>query len=162
DQELYDALVRNEYCYILTSRQMGKSSLMIRTAVRLREAGIRVAVLDLTAIGQNLTPEQWYDGLLQRLAQQIDLEEALEAFWISKERFGPLQRFMAALEEVVLSEREAGVGYRVSGVEEEGERRKGNRKSKIENTTPDTRPPTPADVDRICADLFLSMQARER
>src|SRR4051794_2041232 len=53
DRELYEALNRGEFCYVLTSRQMGKSSLMVRTAVRLRDGGMRVAILDLTAIGQN-------------------------------------------------------------------------------------------------------------
>ena len=62
-------LSRGEFCYVLTSRQMGKSSLMVRTAARLREEGVAVAVLDLTALGQNLTAEQWYDGLLGRLGQ---------------------------------------------------------------------------------------------
>ncbi len=60
DRELLAALRELEYCYVLDSRQIGKSSLMVRTAVRLREAGKRVAVLDLTTIGQNLTAEQWY------------------------------------------------------------------------------------------------------
>ena len=36
DELLYTSLCRSEYCYILTSRQMGKSSLMVRTATRLR------------------------------------------------------------------------------------------------------------------------------
>src|ERR1700730_2751626 len=67
DTDLYDSLAAGEFCYVLNTRQMGKSSLMVRTAVRLRQAGASVAVLDLTAIGQNLTPEQWYDGLLNRL-----------------------------------------------------------------------------------------------
>src|SRR5438477_8867958 len=67
DKDLYEGLSRGEFCYVLTSRQMGKSSLMIRTAARLRAEGVRVAVLDLTAIGQNLSPEQWYEGLLGRL-----------------------------------------------------------------------------------------------
>src|SRR5437016_9713919 len=58
DKDLYEGLSRGEFCYVLTSRQMGKSSLMVRTAARLREAGIQVVVLDLTGIGQNLTPEQ--------------------------------------------------------------------------------------------------------
>src|SRR5438270_8462805 len=102
DRELYEALGRGEFCYVLTSRQMGKSSLMVRTAARLREEGVQVAVLDLTAIGQNLSPQQWYDGLLGRLARQLDLEEELEEFWEEHERLGPLQRWMAALEEVVL------------------------------------------------------------
>src|SRR5262245_14971616 len=64
DQELFSGLLAGEYCYVLNSRQMGKSSLMVRTAERLKAEGIVVAVLDLTAIGQNLSPEQWYDGLL--------------------------------------------------------------------------------------------------
>ena len=38
---------------------MGKSSLMVRTAARLREHGIRVVTLDLTALGANVTAEQW-------------------------------------------------------------------------------------------------------
>src|SRR5690242_10064582 len=99
DQELYDALRRGEYCYVLTSRQMGKSSLMIHTTARLRAAGVAVAVLDLTGIGQGLTREQWYDGLLARLGQQLDLEEELEAFWLDHERLGPLQRWLTALRE---------------------------------------------------------------
>src|SRR5438094_7637395 len=87
DCEIYDALSRGEYCYVLTSRQMGKSSLMVRTAARLRAGaseaggGARVAVLDLTAIGRNLTPEQWYEGLLVHLGEQLGLEEKLDGFW---------------------------------------------------------------------------------
>src|SRR5438067_11168382 len=76
DRDLLAALRTGEYCYVLNTRQMGKSSLMIRTAARLRAEGHIVAILDLTAIGQNLTPEQWYDGLLLSLASQLDLEEA--------------------------------------------------------------------------------------
>src|SRR4051794_16285845 len=68
DRDLLAALRAGEYCYVLNTRQMGKSSLMIRTAARLRDEGFTVAILDLTAIGQNLTPEQWYDGLLLSLA----------------------------------------------------------------------------------------------
>src|SRR5947207_2148308 len=70
DRELTAGLAAGEFCYVLTSRQMGKSSLMVRTAARLRQAGCRVAVLDLTSLGQNLTPEQWYEGLLLLLGQQ--------------------------------------------------------------------------------------------
>src|SRR5438046_8379491 len=66
DKDLFEGLLRGEFCYVLTSRQMGKSSLMVHTAARLRKASVNVGVLDLTAIGQNLSPEQWYGGLLIR------------------------------------------------------------------------------------------------
>lgn len=104
DRELHDALLAGDFCYVLTSRQMGKSSLMVHTAVRLRKEGIKVAVLDLTAIGQNLQPEQWYDGLLSRLGRQLDLEDELEEYWLENERLGPLQRWMGAVRDVVLKE----------------------------------------------------------
>src|SRR5436190_1845602 len=80
DHELYEALAAGEYCYVLTARQMGKSSLMVRTALRLREEGVRVAVLDLTSVGQNLSAEQWYQGLIATVGRQLDLEDELEAF----------------------------------------------------------------------------------
>ena len=64
DTDLYEAVHHGEFCYVLTSRQMGKSSVIVRTTRILRDRGVCAAVLDLTAIGQNLTAEQWYDGLL--------------------------------------------------------------------------------------------------
>jgi hypothetical protein len=102
DCELYAALCHGEFCFVLTSRQMGKSSLMVRTAQKLRASGITVAVLDLTSVGQNLSPEQWYNGLLTRLGAQIGIEDALEEFWWREESLGPCQRFFMALERVVL------------------------------------------------------------
>src|SRR5947199_1880315 len=103
DKDLYEGLSRGEFCYVLTSRQMGKSSLMVHTAARLRAAGVAVVVLDLTAIGQNLTAEQWYGGLLRRVGLQLDpaghLEEELDDRWFDQqERVGPLERSMSALQ----------------------------------------------------------------
>ena len=69
DSDLYAGLLQGEFCYVLTSRQMGKSSLMVRTASKLREQGIAAVVLDLTAFGQTLTADQWYDGLLLRMGR---------------------------------------------------------------------------------------------
>jgi WD40 repeat protein len=103
DRELYAAVARGEYCDVLTSRQVGKSSLMVRTALRLRGAGVTVIVLDLTAMGANLTAEQWYEGLLGLVGVRLDLEDELEQFWLGHERLGPLRRWMQALREIVLA-----------------------------------------------------------
>lgn len=104
DQVLFDALLEGEFCYVLTARQMGKSSLMIRTASRLRERGIDISVLDLTAVGQNLTPDQWYGGLLVQIGQQVGLEEELIRFWPCHSMLGPMQRWIKAIRAVVLSQ----------------------------------------------------------
>ena len=94
DRELFEALLRGEFCYVLTSRQMGKSSLMVRTARRLRDQGTRVVVLDLTAMGENLSPEQWYEGLLGVIGLRLNLEDELEQFWREHRSLGPLRRWM--------------------------------------------------------------------
>src|SRR5262245_11005557 len=103
DRQLFEALATGEFCYVLTARQMGKSSLMVRTAARLEEEGIAAVVLDLTALGQNLTAEQWYDALLNAVGKRLGLEEALEEFWSAHPRLAPLPRFMAALRRRVLA-----------------------------------------------------------
>jgi WD40 repeat protein len=103
DTDLYEGLALGKFCYALTPRQMGKSSLMIRAGARLREEGVGVAVLDLTAIGQNLDAEQWYGGLLNQIGQQLNLEEELLEFWEEHPQIGPLQRWMQAIREVVLA-----------------------------------------------------------
>ncbi len=102
DEQLFAGLLAGEFCYVLTSRQMGKSSLMVRTAARLREEGVSVAVLDLTMAGRNLAPEQWYYGLLGYLGRQLNLHGELRDYWVQHDLLGPLQRFMGALRDVVL------------------------------------------------------------
>src|SRR5690349_6335889 len=97
DKDLYEGLLGDDFCYVLTSRQMGKSSLMVHTAARLRQQGLAVAVLDLTAICHNLSPDLWYGSLLRTLGHQLDPSGALEAelddYWLAQERLGPLQRW---------------------------------------------------------------------
>ena len=51
DRDLYEGLQRGEFCSVLTSRQMGKFSLMNRAAARPHQAWAAVAALDLTAVG---------------------------------------------------------------------------------------------------------------
>lgn len=106
DGELYEGLRRGEFCYVLNTRQMGKSSLMVRTAKRLKEEGATIAVIDLTAIGRNVTPAQWYNGMLTQIAAQIDddgaTDDALTAFWRDSPALSPLQRFFGAIESVFL------------------------------------------------------------
>jgi hypothetical protein len=102
DLDLLESLQAGDCCYVLTSRQMGKSSLMVRTVQKLRALGSEVAVLDLTAIGQNLTPEQWYDGLNVRMGRQLRREDELEDYWTRNDRLSPVQRFFSAIRDLVL------------------------------------------------------------
>ena len=103
DHQLFDALMGGEFCYVLTSRQMGKSSLMSRTASKLRANGSKVAILDLTSFGQNVTIEQWYNGLCSSIGRQMGLEDEFDEFWTSQTRLAPLQRLFAAVERIGLA-----------------------------------------------------------
>ena len=105
DVRLFEALNIGEICYVLTSRQMGKSSLMVRTAAKLREAGAAVAVLDLTSLGQNLSAEQWYNGLIERMGQQLNLDDEVEQAWLDNGHLGPLQRWSLSIEAAILPKR---------------------------------------------------------
>src|SRR6266511_3091633 len=105
DRDLFEGLLKGEFCYVLTSRQMGKSSLMVRTANKLRAQGIHVIALDLTAIGQNLTLDQWYNGFLTSMGEQVGLEDELEQFWLANQRLSPVQRWFTAIRKSVLAGR---------------------------------------------------------
>jgi WD40 repeat protein len=102
DEELYRRLMENDFCHVLTARQMGKSSLMLRTGARLRESGIAVAALDLTGIGTNLSPEQWYSGLIVQMGDRLTLEDELLRFWTATASLGPMQRWVSTIRKVVL------------------------------------------------------------
>jgi WD40 repeat protein len=104
DADLYEELLKDTFCYVLTTRQMGKSSLMVRTAARLRAEGCAVAVVDPTAIGNKLTLEQWYDGVTGQMGRGLKLTAKLDAFWQERARLSPLQRWLEALQDVVLKE----------------------------------------------------------
>ena len=63
DKELYEHILKGDFCCVLTPRQMGKSSLMTRTADRLKKEGIRTAIIDLTQIGtekEKTSADKWY------------------------------------------------------------------------------------------------------
>jgi WD40 repeat protein len=102
DLELVTALMRGEFCHVLTARQMGKSSLMLRTGARLRASGVTGAAIDLTAIGQNLTAEQWYGGLMVQIGDRLGIEDDLIAYWRGQTLLGPMQKWVKAIRIAVL------------------------------------------------------------
>ena len=69
DEDLLALCRAGTFAYVLTSRQMGKSSLMVRTAERLAQEGIRSVIIDLKQIGVQVTAEEWYLGLLTTIEE---------------------------------------------------------------------------------------------
>lgn len=104
DDELLKRTLNNEFCYVLTARQLGKSSLMIRTAIKLKEEGVSTAIIDLTRIGTHVNVEQWYLGLLTQLRRQLRLRVDPAVWWEKLAAISPVQRFLDYLNDVVLAE----------------------------------------------------------
>lgn len=107
DRYLYKALKSGEFCYILNTRQMGKSSLMVRMMHQLQQEDFCCCAIDMTRIGnENITPEQWYKGLAVELWQGFDLLDKinLKAWWQERLDLSPVQRLSKFFEEVLLSE----------------------------------------------------------
>jgi S1-C subfamily serine protease len=104
DEELLQLCREQVFAYVLTPRQMGKSSLMVRTAERLREEGARTAIADLQELGVQLTAEQWYLGFLVKLEDQLELETSVVEWWQGRSHLGVAQRLTMFFEQVLLVE----------------------------------------------------------
>lgn len=105
DAQLYEGLKTGKFCYVLNSRQSGKSSLRVRTMQRLREDGVQCVAVDLSAGGiQNVSPEQWYADLIDTLIDSFGLNVDFGEWWQSNQLNSLVTRFRKFLEEVLLVE----------------------------------------------------------
>src|ERR687886_1048845 len=73
DNELYEGLINGEFCYVLNSRQMGKSSLRVQMMKKLKEQGVKCASIDMTRIGSHVTQAEWYAGVISELLRGFSL-----------------------------------------------------------------------------------------
>jgi hypothetical protein len=105
DSELYEGLKAGHFCYVLSSPQMGKSSLLLQTACRLQAEGTACAVVDLKSLSSPDTPlKKWYAGIMYRIASSLQLTNRFDAlkWWNDRELLSPIQRLEIFIERVLL------------------------------------------------------------
>ena len=109
DDELLALCKEGTFAYVLTARQTGKSSLMVRTAEQLTNNGIVSVIVDLQGLGKLATVDQWYLDFLVSLEealdeQDIELNTQIRKWWQENQDLGPSKRFSLFIEQVLLAE----------------------------------------------------------
>ena len=104
DQDLLTALMDRQFCYVFNCRQMGKSSLRVRAMRSLEKQGMRCTAIDMTMLGSEITPQQWYGGLITQLFQGFSLFGTinLKSWLQEKQGLSPVQQLSQFVTEIVL------------------------------------------------------------
>jgi hypothetical protein len=105
DHQLLEALKAGEFCYVLNSRQMGKSSLMVRTLAQLQEVGWKGIILDFSAKDtQSDQPSFWYNGIINQLNNHFKLLDRgdFRAWLKDRDFISPVERLGEFIETVLL------------------------------------------------------------
>ncbi|MBD2602322.1 AAA-like domain-containing protein [Microcystis viridis] len=106
DDIFYNYLKNGQYCYVLNSRQMGKSSLWVQTQKRLKEDNIDCATIDLSGIGKNISEDIWYRVLFEQLVKRFNLSirGKEQTWWDERAYKSAINRLDEFVEEILLKE----------------------------------------------------------
>lgn len=105
DHDLFDSLLAREYCYVLNARQMGKSSLRVKTMSRLKAQGIACSEVELSGIGsQQITAQQWYGGIIQEIIDGFELNINRKSWLKERDDLSPVQRLGKFIETILLGQ----------------------------------------------------------
>jgi WD40 repeat protein len=105
DDELYQALAAGEFCYVLNARQMGKSSLGVRTMQRLRQEGGACAFVEMTKPGnEKVSIDQWYNGVIAELLRgfQLGTKFNFKQWRAAQSHLSPVKQFDQFIADVLL------------------------------------------------------------
>jgi WD40 repeat protein len=112
DARIYTRLLEDDYCHVLASAHMGKTSLMAHTAKRLRDDGVRVATVDLAQIsGRDSADDvgRWYYSIAYRIIRELRIRSDMQMWWQERSGLTNMQRLREFFLEVVLENTEERV-----------------------------------------------------
>lgn len=105
DDFLYQTLVAGNYAHIIAPDRTGKSSLIAAISARLQNNGFRVAVLNLSQIGERdggSDAGRWYYSIAYRLLRQLRLKVDLQTWWQDNSILSNRQRLVEFFADIIL------------------------------------------------------------
>ncbi|MGL5064955.1 MAG: AAA-like domain-containing protein [Microcoleus sp.] len=103
DSELYEGLKSGSLCYVLNSRQMGKSSLRVRTMATLQQEGYACCAIEMRDIcSYEVTPYDFFGSLLSLLVSGFNLAVDPGDWWYKDEYLSPSMRLHKFVSESLL------------------------------------------------------------
>ncbi len=81
DIYLYKGIMKGQFCYVFNARQMGKSSLCIKTIHELKKKGVTSCSVDLgTFTDKNIDEEKWYGAICYKILVGFKLNKKIPEF----------------------------------------------------------------------------------
>lgn len=107
DIDLYNFLKNGEFCYVLTSRQSGKSSLASQIIYQLEQEEFLCILIDLQGtIDDSINKKQFYLGIIGELTRKFELDIDYKNWCKDDHDYSPVHRFSRFIEEVLLERTE--------------------------------------------------------
>ncbi|MCL1474145.1 AAA-like domain-containing protein [Argonema antarcticum] len=107
DEELYSALKNNNFCYVFNSRQMGKSSLRVKTMQKLKTEqadNMACAAIEMMPLcSHNVTQDEFYGGFLNYLARALSLPINIKEWWEQHSNISTTERLIQFVEDELLN-----------------------------------------------------------
>ncbi|MBV6625916.1 MAG: AAA-like domain-containing protein [Rivularia sp. (in: Bacteria)] len=102
DFDFYQGLKEGMLCSVLNSRQMGKSSLQVRTMSELKQEGFACVAFDMTELCvNNVTEDEFYSGFVSHLANELNINIDLEDWWYEHRFIQPYLRLSKFFDEII-------------------------------------------------------------
>lgn len=106
DEQLIRNVTNERFCYVLSPRASGKSSLAAHAIKALRASGQLAAAVNMSQIGarsDSADAGRWYYSVAYRIVRELRLKVELQAWWQDKSALASDQRLAEFLWEVVLA-----------------------------------------------------------
>jgi serine/threonine protein kinase len=103
DKEIFKYLKKGVLCYIFNSRQMGKSSLRVRTAEKLKSEGFVCIYINISDMGtHNVTSDMWYKSFIDSLIEGFKIDIDFHQWWSKEGDISSVKKLKKFIEKILL------------------------------------------------------------